>query len=229
MLRLIILLSLLGTCGYSAPESTAGVSPSFIAIACDQPIDAVYYTLNSKKIAVHLPIYEAVGPLSCGLERTLKFFRKDKSPVPGSDEYKVIDEINLPVDSELNILLFKTNRDGSYGIKVYPCSKDSFPVGHVRFVNLSSSLSALKLNEEVVILKPDEFKIVPTVKSCVKYAVAVSAAAGWVEAINGFGVVDEKSRLTVFVTDSKSDFFKSEVAPGVFLNRTQVNAFQVRH
>ena len=231
MLRNLLLACLLATSLYSAPTSDpkAPRAINFIAIACDQAIDGLYYSMNGKKVELHLPLYETIGPLAWGSEKGLKLFRKITATTSTPEHYQLECEINAPENSDLNILLFKTRPNGTLEIKVYGCGDDSFPLGQVRFVNFTSSILALKLNDLITTLKPEESKIVPTTNSYVRYAVAMQNSSGWNEVINGFGVVDDKNRLTVFVTDSQSTFFKKEVSPGIFLNQTTVNSFQIRH
>ena len=225
----ILSLVLAGLLGSSLANAQPKAPTAFIAVACEQPINNIYYKLNGKDVPLKLPVFEGVGPLGCDSEGTLSFYRKEKNPAAGGEGGKVVAKVDLPGNSELNILLFHKAAKGGYDIKLFACNKDAFPAGQVRFINLSAAIAAFKLNEQVVTLQPNESKIVPATNGFVKYAVAVPAANGWAEAINGFSGVNDKSRLTVFITDSQSEAFTSEAAPGIFLEKTRVNCFQVRH
>ena len=221
------------TCGATVNLAQSELAPaaSFIAVACETPIDSLYYEVGGKRLELKLPLYTTVGPQSSGAEKTLVFYKKEKLPGATAEVFKEVGKVDLPANSATNLLLFLLAADGVLHIKLFACDKDLFPPGHVRFINLAPTVAALKLNNVVVTIQPGESKVVPAVNSFVRYAVAmpVPDTNGWAESINGFGVVDDKTRVTVFVTDSKSGYFDQEIARGVLMGRTAVNAFQVRH
>jgi hypothetical protein len=229
MKKHILSLAFLGLMGTSQVMAQVKPTSSFIAVACDQPIGQIYYKIEGKEIPLKLPAYEPVGPLACDSGGILNFYKKVNPAIPAPGPGKVVAKVDLPANSAVNILLFNRVANGEYAIRLFACDADSFPLGQVRFVNLSAKVAAFKVNEQVITLQSNETKIVPPNGNLIKYAVAVPAASGWAESINGFLRVDPKNRITFFITDSQSASFKVEAAEGIYLEKTKVNCFQVRH
>lgn len=207
---------------FAAPPPNVKVK--FTAISWDQGIRELKVESDGKELEMFIPsfarsaVYEYEGPATMVLYTVEEQEDGQTIKTPAATA-------TIPSDvTEVALLIHR--QDGGYKVVVVDESKETFPEGMARFINITPYRVAVKGPSWMVELDPGQRRQMSADKKVFPVEVAMQRDGKWERVCNNIYVLEPHKRRTIFITNSDAEFLQEKTSSG-FVKRNEITMFSI--